>query len=130
MSTSRRTFIKTVGAAGLVMASRDLISDLLAQSPQGNVLKSKFKGLADIVLTEAKREGASYADVRFTMNVGLPGVNATFNAAGGAGGGGGFPGGGGGGRGGGGGGRGGGGGGRGGRGGGIPTDAERQAGGF
>ena len=113
MSTSRRSFIKTVGAAGLVMASRDLISDLLAQSPQGNVLKSKFKGLADIVLTEAKQQGASYADVRFTMNVGLPGVNATFNAAGGAGAAGGFPGGGGG-----------------GRGGGIPTDAERQAGGF
>src|SRR5688572_21211008 len=129
MSTTRRTFIAGMGATGIALASRDLFLDLLAQSPQGNVLKSKFKGLADIVLGEAKTQGASYADVRFTMNMGLPGASASFNAGGGAGGPdfGGGGGRGGGGRGGGGrGGRGGGGG----RGGAIPSDAERQAGGF
>jgi TldD protein len=119
-----------MGAAGVALASRDLILDLLAQSPQGNVLKSKFKGLADIVLGEAKQQGASYADVRFTMNMGLPGVSASFNAAGGRGAGAAEAAGFGGGRGGGGGGGRGGRGGGGGRGGAIPTDAERQAGGF
>src|SRR6187401_1299735 len=141
MSTSRRTFIKSVGAAGVVLASSDLIADLLAQTPPGSVTKSKFKGMADIVLSEAKNAGCSYADVRFTMNAGIPGGSATFNvnanAGGGAGAPGGFPAGGagGGGRGGGGGGgRGGGGGGRGGagggRGGGIPTAAEPRPGRF
>ena len=33
------------------------------------VLESKFKGLSDIALSEAKRLGCSYADVRFTRNV-------------------------------------------------------------
>ena len=138
----RRDFIKTVGVAGVAIASGDLIADLLAQSPKGQVLQSKFKGLADIALGQAKLEGCSYADVRFTMTAGIPGATASFNAPGEGCGGrggdapGGFAGGGGGGRGGGrgGGGRGGGGGfggGRGGgRGGGIPTDAERQSGGF
>ena len=137
MNPTRRTFVKSVGAAGVALASSDLILDLLAQTPAGNVTRSKFKGLADIVLAEAKLGGCSYADVRFTMTAGIPGGSANFNANAAAGGGaaGGFPGGAGGaGRGGGGGGRGGGGGGRGGggagRGGGIPTDAERQAGGF
>ena len=32
----------------------DLVGELIAQSPQGKVLESKFKGLADIVLGEAK----------------------------------------------------------------------------
>ena len=67
MNNSRRTFIKSVGAAGVVLASSDLIADLLAQTPPGAVSKSKFKGLADIVLAEAKSAGCSYADVRFTM---------------------------------------------------------------
>jgi TldD protein len=140
----RRDFMKTVGAAGVAFASGDLIADLLAQSPKGQVLQSKFKGLADVALAQAKLEGCSYADVRFTMTVGLPGATASFNApgAGGPGAGGDVPGGdpaagGVGGRGGRGGGRGGGGGGgfggrggRGGRGGAVPTDAERQSGGF
>ena len=142
MSTSRRQFIKTVGAAGVAgvaFTSGDLIANLLAQSPRGNVRQSKFKGLSDIVLGEAKLAGCSYADVRFTTSANIPGGNATFNANAAPAGGdapGGFPGGGGrGGRGGGGGGRGGGGGGggRGGRGGGggIPaTDADISAGGF
>ena len=129
---SRRQFVKTVGASTIALASADLIADLLAQSPKGMVLQSKFKGLADIVLAEAKTGGCSYADVRFTMTTNLPGANANFGAGGGGGRGGRGGGGGGGGRGGGG--RGGGGGfgrgGGGGRGGSIPTDAERQAGGF
>ena len=32
----------------------DIVGDLIAQSPQGNVLESKFKGLSDIALLEAK----------------------------------------------------------------------------
>ena len=81
MSTSRRTFIKSVGAAGVAVYSSDLLLDLLAQTPAGNVTKSRFKGLADIVLTEAKTGGCSYADVRFTMNMGLPGGSANFTTA-------------------------------------------------
>src|SRR5215204_647837 len=101
MNNSRRTFIKSVGAAGVVLASSDLIADLLAQTPPGSVSKSKFKGLADIVLSEAKLGGCSYADVRFTMTAGIPGGSANFNsnananAGGGAAAPGGFPGGGG-----------------------------------
>src|SRR5436190_4149908 len=101
MNNSRRTFIKSVGAAGVVLASSDLIADLLAQTPPGAVSKSKFKGLADIVLAEAKLGGCSYADVRFTMTSSIPGGAANFSsnaggAAGAAGAAGGFPGGGGG----------------------------------
>jgi len=66
MSHTRRDFIKTVGAAGLVVAGSDLIAAPLAQTPAGRVLESKFKGLADIALKEAKTAGCSYADVRFT----------------------------------------------------------------
>src|SRR4051812_20531799 len=117
MSTSRRNFVKGAGVAGvgLLFADQlnaaDTIRDLIATSPKGRPFETKFKGLADIVLMEAKRGGCSYADVRFTLNANIPGGQGNFNAAGA---GGGF-----GGRGGGGGGRGngGGGGGRGGRGG-------------
>jgi TldD protein len=118
MNFSRRDFIKSVGAGGIVLVSSDLIADLLAQSP-GRVLQSKFKGLSDIALDECRKAGCSYADIRFTRTMGLPGVSvsATNDAAAdaaGAGRGGGGRGGGGGGRAGGAGGRGGGGGGRGG----------------
>ena len=75
MSPSRRDFLKTVGAAGLVVAGSDLIADLLAQTPPGRVLDSKFKGLADIALKEAKAAGCSYADIRFTRATNS-GVNA------------------------------------------------------
>ena len=44
------------------------IADLVAQSPQGRVLESKFKGLSDVALTEAKRGGCTYADIRFTRS--------------------------------------------------------------
>src|SRR5688500_330438 len=101
----RRDFVKTVAMSGMAIAASDGIADLLAQSPKGKVLESKFKGLSDVALTEAKRLGCTYADIRFTRN-----TNAGVNASGGnrsaeealAGGGGGGRGGGGGGRGGGG----------------------------
>src|SRR5689334_1279085 len=121
MSPTRRDFLKTAGATGIVIAGSDLIADLLAQTPPGRVLDSKFKGLSDIALKEAKTLGCSYADIRFTRTT-SNGVNATGgNPVPGSEDFGGFGGGGRGGRGGGGfggGGRGGGGGGRGGRGGG------------
>jgi TldD protein len=143
MDESRRKFLKTAGVAGVAVASHDWIANLLAQSPRGRVLESKFKGMADIVLAEAKTAGCSYGDVRFTMSSNIGGGNANFSNNAGRGGRGGdaggdpaaFAGRGGGGGGRGGGGRGGGGGGGGfgggrGGGGGIPTDADRQAGGF
>jgi TldD protein len=132
--TNRRNFVKgaAIGSAGILFADQlrgaEIIQNLIATSPKGQPYATKFKGLADIVLNEARRNGCSYADVRFTLTANIPGGSATYNSAGrgGAGGGGG--------RGGGGGGRGGGGGGRGGGGGagfqGIPTDEQRQAGGF
>jgi TldD protein len=76
MSNTRRDFLKTVGAAGLVVAGSDLIADILAQTPPGKVMESKFKGLADVALKEAKAAGCSYADIRFTRATNS-GVNAT-----------------------------------------------------
>ena len=76
MSPTRRNFLKYTGATSLLLASSDLVGDLLAQSPKGNPLTSTFKGLADIVLGEAKKAGCSYADVRFTRSV-SSGVNAS-----------------------------------------------------
>src|SRR5215471_17259057 len=76
MSATRREFLKTAGAAGIVIAGSDLIGDLLAQTPPGRVLDSKFKGLSDIALKEAKTLGCSYADIRFTRSTGS-GANAT-----------------------------------------------------
>src|SRR5215470_18300812 len=76
MNRTRRDFLKYTGATGLVFASSDLIAELIAQSPKGNPQTSKFKGLADIVLGEAKKAGCSYADVRFTRSV-SSGVNAS-----------------------------------------------------
>jgi TldD protein len=65
----RRDFLKTVATSGVVLAASDLVGDLIAQSPQGKPLESTFKGLSDIALAEAKRNGCSYADIRFTRNV-------------------------------------------------------------
>jgi TldD protein len=124
----RRDFVKIAGASAVALAASDRIGTLLAQSPAGKVMESKFKGLADQVLAEAKRLGCSYADIRFTRNFNGGGVNANGGNAGA--GGGGFPGGGPGGGGGrGGGGRGGGRGGGGGFGGGA-DDAQAGAAGF
>src|SRR6185503_3991291 len=78
MSHTRRDFIKTVGAAGLIVAGSDIIADLLAQTPPGKVLDSKFKGLSDVALKEAKTLGCSYADIRFTRS-----TNSGVNASGG-----------------------------------------------
>src|SRR5262245_54054176 len=113
--TSRRDFLRGVGASTAMAAlySRDLVAELIATSPSGRVLETKFKGLADIALAEGKTAGCSYTDIRFTMTASPPGAMANFRADGGEGRGGRGGGGGGGGRGGGGGG----GGGRGGRGG-------------
>ena len=77
MASTRRTFVKQAGAAGVLLVASDRIGDLIAQTPQGEVMKSKFKGLADIALAEAKRGGCSYADIRFTRNITYPGVTAT-----------------------------------------------------
>src|SRR6185312_11297603 len=126
----RRNFVKTIALSGMAVAASDLIGDLIAQTPQGKVLQSKFKGLADIALAQAKQAGCTYADIRFTRatndSVNANGGNRDFDDLGGFGGGGGR----GGGRGGrGGGGRGGGGfGGFGGAGG--PTVRDRGAAGF
>jgi TldD protein len=76
MATTRRDFIKAAAASGIVLASSDLIGDLLAQSP-GRALQSRFKGLSDIALDECRKAGCSYYDIRFTRTLALPGVNAT-----------------------------------------------------
>ena len=71
MNFTRRNFIKTVGASGVVLASHDIIADLLAQTPAGNPLQSRFKGLADQVLAQAKAAGCTYADIRFTRSASM-----------------------------------------------------------
>src|SRR3954471_17288972 len=90
MTRSRREFLKYTGAAGLLIASSDLVAELIAQSPKGNPQTSTFKGLSDVALGEAKKMGCTYADVRFTRSV-TSGVNASGgsdrNADGGFGGG-------------------------------------------
>ncbi len=69
MSPTRRDFIRGVSVStALALYSHDLVAELIALSPKGAVLESKFKGLADIVLGEAKLGGSTYADVRFTLN--------------------------------------------------------------
>jgi len=47
--------------SGVAMAASDAIADLIAQSPGGRVTESKFKGLSDVALIEARRAGCSYA---------------------------------------------------------------------
>src|SRR5581483_11407341 len=78
MSPSRRDFLKYTGATGILIASSDLVGELIAQSPKGNPMTSTFKGLSDIALGEAKRIGCTYADIRFTRS-----VNSNVNANGG-----------------------------------------------
>ncbi len=74
----RRDFVKTMALSGMAIASTDLLDDILAQSPTGRVLESKFKGLADIALAEARKSGCTYADIRFTRR-----TNSVVNASGG-----------------------------------------------
>jgi TldD protein len=88
----RRDFIKTLGISGMAVAASDVIGELIAQTPQGKVLESKFKGLADVALLEAKTQGCAYADIRFTRTtssgVNASGGNRDFEGLGGFGGGG------------------------------------------
>jgi TldD protein len=65
----RREFMRMTGAAGAGLLASDLVGDILAQSPRGKPLESRFKGLSDVALREARRLGCSYADVRFTRNI-------------------------------------------------------------
>ncbi len=65
----RRDFVKTLCATGMALYASDLVGDLIAQSPKARVLDSRFKGMSDIALGEAKRLGCTYADIRFTRNV-------------------------------------------------------------
>jgi TldD protein len=71
----RRDFVKTVAMSGMAVAASDVIGDLIAQTPTGRVLESKFKGLSDVALLEAKTLGCTYADIRFTRTTNS-GVNA------------------------------------------------------
>jgi TldD protein len=75
MSPSRRDFLKYTAGSALVIASSDLVGELIAQSPKGNPMTSSFKGLADLALATTKSAGCSYADIRFTRSV-SSGVNA------------------------------------------------------
>ena len=65
----RRDFVKTLSATGVALYASDLVGDLIAQSPKARVMDSRFKGLSDVALSEAKRLGCTYADIRFTRNV-------------------------------------------------------------
>src|SRR5262245_50454332 len=75
--TSRRDFLKYTGASALLIASSDVVGDLIAQSTAKDPMQSAFKGLSDIALGEAKKTGCSYADIRFTRS-----VNSAVNANG------------------------------------------------
>ena len=44
MSPTRRDFLKYTGAAGLLLASSDLVGELIAQSPKGNPLDVEVQG--------------------------------------------------------------------------------------
>ncbi len=81
MDATRRDFLKGLGASTILLASSDIIGNLLAQSPKGDPMHSKFKGLADIALGEAKLGGCSYADIRFTRTMNLPGVNVSASSS-------------------------------------------------
>ena len=50
MSQTRRDFVKAATIGAVAIAASDRIAELIAQSPQGKVLESKFKGLSDLVL--------------------------------------------------------------------------------
>ena len=53
----RRDFVKTMALSGMAVAASDLVGDLIAQTPQGKVLQSKFKGLADVALAAGEAGG-------------------------------------------------------------------------
>ena len=66
---NRRSFMKTLSATGAAIYASDLVGDLVAQTARGRVLESRFKGMSDVALGEAKRLGCTYADIRFTRNI-------------------------------------------------------------
>src|ERR1700753_2806281 len=78
--TSRRDFLRGVGTTAALSAlySRDLIAELIATSPTGRAMESKFKGLSDIALATGKTAGCTYVDIRFTMTGNLPGAMLNF----------------------------------------------------
>jgi TldD protein len=84
----RRDFIRITGGLGvgaLLLRSNDLIGDLLAQTPPGSPLTSRFKGLADVALADATLAGCTYADIRFTRSINIPGANASGGSGAGGG---------------------------------------------
>ncbi|HXW07704.1 MAG TPA: TldD/PmbA family protein [Vicinamibacterales bacterium] len=89
----RRDFVRTMAMSGMAVAASDVIADLVAQTPPATVLESRFKGLSDVALAEARRLGCSYADIRFTrssnLSVNARGGNRDFEGFGQFGGGGG-----------------------------------------
>jgi hypothetical protein len=85
MKSSRRDFLKKIGmgvgaTAATALISHDLVAELIATGPTGRVLESKFKGLADTALKEAKTAGCTYADVRFTLTANPPGATVNYRA--------------------------------------------------
>jgi TldD protein len=87
MSPTRRAFLATMGAGALGLYSHDLVAQIIADGPgpNGPADQSPFKGLSDIALMEARGEGCSYADIRFTMRRNLRGGAASFGPGGGGG---------------------------------------------
>jgi len=90
MTSSRRDFLKKLGmgvgvSAATALISHDLVAELIATGPTGRVLESKFKGMADIALKEAKTVGCTYADIRFTLTASPPGATINYRADGGGG---------------------------------------------
>jgi len=88
MSPTRREFIRSAGRGAIALGAynvvaHDMVAELLAQTPPGRPQESRFRGLADIALGEAKLGGCSYADIRFTMDSSLPGGSARFGQGGG-----------------------------------------------
>ena len=55
----RRDFVKTLSATGVALYASDLVGDLIAQSPKARVMESRFKGMSDVALNEAKRLGCT-----------------------------------------------------------------------
>jgi len=82
MSPSRRTFLASLGAGALGLYSHDLIAQLISDGPLRSVTQSRFRGLSDIALGEARRLGCSYADIRFTLRRNLAGAAATYGPGG------------------------------------------------
>jgi TldD protein len=76
MNPSRRDFLKYTGASALLIASSDVVGELIAQSTAKDPMQSAFKGLSGVSLGEAKRLGCTYADIRFTRSV-SSGVSAS-----------------------------------------------------